>query len=72
MSAYAFPVAPRRVRTRGAVRVHVDRWGDARVFLMVEAPRVSSRCAGRPDVWEWRACAALELGRELLPWAVDA
>lgn len=56
-------VAPRRVRTCGAVRVRVDRWGDARAYVVVERPRVSSRYPGRADVWEWRACAALEVTR---------
>jgi hypothetical protein len=29
--------------------------------ILIEYPRVSSRCANRPDIWEWRTARAVEI-----------
>lgn len=30
---------------------------DSETLISVKSPRVASKCANRPDVWEWRTVA---------------
>lgn len=53
--------AQRRVRVRFTTE-QVGRILRPQRIALVDRLRVSSRCEGRPDIWEWRLAYARSLG----------
>lgn len=52
----------RRIRSNMRIMRSAPELPGVHYFIMTESPRVSSKCANRPDIWEWRMSAVIGLG----------